>query len=70
MEIIRRGSKTVDDILDGAEETTRPDGKAKNYEKSGGYEKALEDVESLNPVELKDISTSYGNIHRCEHNEC
>jgi hypothetical protein len=54
-------AKNVNDILDGAEETTRPVGKAKNYEKGGGYEQALKDFESLKPVKSKDIVTSYGN---------
>jgi hypothetical protein len=53
--------KNVNDILDRAEETTRPVGKAKNYEKGGGYEQALKDFESLKPVQSKDIVTSYGN---------
>ncbi|RDY26404.1 hypothetical protein CG710_021775 [Lachnotalea glycerini] len=54
------GSKTVNDILKGAEETTRKVGKASNYEKSGGYKQALKDFEDLGPISKKKIETQYG----------
>ncbi|MFA9464024.1 MAG: RHS repeat-associated core domain-containing protein [Velocimicrobium sp.] len=53
-------SKTVNDILKGAEETTRKVGKASNYEKSGGYKQALKDFDDLGPVSKKKIETQYG----------
>ena len=53
-------SKSINKIINGAKETTRPLGKAINLEKSGGYKKALEDFSSLNPNSTKSISTKYG----------
>jgi len=54
------GSKTVNDILKGSEETTRKVGKASNYEKSGGYKQALKDFDDLGPISKKKIETQYG----------
>ncbi len=54
------GTKKVDDIIDGATDTTRNVGKARNLEKSGGYEQAVKDFSSLNPSDTKNISTKYG----------
>ena len=53
-------SRLISKIINGAKETTRPIGKARNLEKSGGYKKALEDFSSLNPNNTKSISTKYG----------
>jgi len=52
--------KTVNDILKGKTETTRPVGKARNFEGSGGFEQAVKDFNSLQPINVKPISTSYG----------
>lgn len=54
------GTKRIDDILEGATETTNNAGKARNFEKTGGFEKTLEDFNSLNPSNVKDIQTKYG----------
>ena len=53
-------AKSIDDILDGAEETTNNAGIARNFEKTGGYEKTLEDFNALQPSNVKDIQTQYG----------
>ena len=53
-------SKKIEDILEGAEETTNNAGVARNFEKSGGFEKTLEDFNALNPSNVKDIQTQYG----------
>ena len=53
-------AKKIDDILEGAEETTNNSGVARNFEKSGGFEKTLEDFEALQPTNVKDIQTQYG----------
>lgn len=57
-----RGSrkKSVEDILSNAKDTTRTIGRARNLEKSGGYQKALNDFNSLNPYNIKNIHTKYG----------
>ena len=54
------GAKSIEDILEDATETTSHSGVARNFEKSGGYEKTLEDFEALNPSNVKDIQTQYG----------
>jgi hypothetical protein len=54
------GTKSIDDILEGATETTNNAGKARNFEKMGGFEKTLEDFNGLNPSNVKDIQTKYG----------
>lgn len=54
------GFKSVNEILIGAEETTRKVGKSSNYEKSGGYKQALKDFEDLGPISKKKIETQYG----------
>jgi len=51
---------SVDNLISNASETTNGAGVARNFEKSGGYEQALKDFESLNPVNVKDIQTQYG----------
>lgn len=53
-------AKSIDDILDGAKETTNNAGIARNFEKTGGYEKNLEDFNALQPSNVKDIQTQYG----------
>lgn len=52
--------KTVEEILKDSKDTTRPKGKAKNYEKSGGMDQAVDDFKSLKPKKSKEISTKYG----------
>ena len=54
------GSKTIEDLLNGLEETTNGKGVARNFEASGGYEQTLKDFEALNPADVKDIQTKYG----------
>ena len=54
------GRWSINDILEGAEETTNGAGVARNFEKSGGYEKTLEEFEALKLSKVKDISTKYG----------
>lgn len=49
-----------ENILNGAIETTNKNGVARNFEKSGGFEKTLEDFDSLNLSNIKDIQTQYG----------
>lgn len=56
-----RGSgKSVKEVLETAKDTTRPIGRAKNLEKTGGYQKALDDFNSMNPQGVKNITTKYG----------
>lgn len=43
-----------------ATDTTRDIGKAKKFEKSGGYQQALDDFNSMKPNYTKDITTKYG----------
>lgn len=54
------GTKSVDDIINGLNETTNGKGVARNFESSGGYEQTLKDFEGLNPTDVKDIQTQYG----------
>jgi len=53
-------ANTIDDILDTATENTTQKGVAKNYVKSGGYDTAVKDFDSLNLNNVKDIQTKYG----------
>lgn len=53
-------SASIDDILDGAEPGRKTKGKSKQWEKSGGYEKALDDYNHLNPSDSHEIDTQYG----------
>jgi len=53
-------AKSIEDILEGATDTTNNAGVAKNFEKTGGFEKTLEDFDDLNPSNVKDIQTQYG----------
>lgn len=53
-------AKTIEDIIINATETTNGKGVARNFEKSGGFEQTLNDFESLNPTNVKDIQTQYG----------
>ena len=50
----------IHDILSGAEETTNHAGVARNFEKTGGFEKTLEDFNALQPENVKDIQTRFG----------
>lgn len=56
----KSSDKIVDDILEGAKDTTRPIGKAKNFEKDGNMDDAVDDFNSLNPKNVKEIKTQYG----------
>ena len=53
-------SKSIEDILKDAKETTNNAGIARNFDKSGGFQKTLEDFHALKPLNVKDIQTQYG----------
>lgn len=53
-------SKTIDDILEGATPGRKTMGRTDQWDKSGGYEQALDDFNSLNPSDVHDIETRYG----------
>lgn len=53
-------AQSIEDILEDAEETTNNSGVARNFEKTGGYEKTLEDFNALRPANVKEIQTQYG----------
>ena len=53
-------SKTVDDIIEGAEPGRVTKGKTTQYEKPGSYEQTSEDFDALNPTNVKDINTKFG----------
>jgi len=53
-------TKTVDDILDGASPGRATKGKTTQYVKSGGYDQAATEFDSLNPSNVKEINTKYG----------
>ena len=55
-----RGTETVDDILEGAKPGRSTKGKTTQYEKPGAFDQTFEDFDSLNPSNVKDISTKYG----------
>ena len=57
----KNSSKILSKIIKGAKETTRKKGKARNFEKSGGYKKALKDFKKFKAKKVEDISTKYGN---------
>ena len=59
-ELQESSSKSIDNILKGANETTNNIGRARNFEKSGGFGKTLEDFESLQLLNVKEINTQYG----------
>ncbi|MBM7615097.1 RHS repeat-associated core domain-containing protein [Alkaliphilus hydrothermalis] len=50
-----RGTKTVDDVLKDATPGRNTKGKAKQFEKSGDYDDALNDFNDLGPIDVKDI---------------
>ena len=50
---------TVDDLLEGLEETTNGKGTARNFESTGGYDQTLKDFDALNPSDVKNIQTKY-----------
>ncbi len=52
---------TLDEVLEGAKDTTRSHGNTTNYEKSGDYSQATSDFNYLNQGSAKAISTAYGN---------
>ena len=53
-------SKSIEDILKDAKETANNAGIARNFDKSGGFQKTLEDFHALKPLNVKDIQTQYG----------
>ncbi|EHF04961.1 hypothetical protein HMPREF1020_03088 [Clostridium sp. 7_3_54FAA] len=55
-----RPAKTVDDILDNATSGRATKGKTTQYVKPGTYTQAVDDFNSLNPSNVKDINTNYG----------
>jgi len=57
----RKNIKSINDILKGLKDITKNKRKSpRNFESSGGYEQALKDFESLNPINVKEIQTQYG----------
>jgi len=56
----KSGHKSIDDILEGLEETTTSKRSTRNFESQGGYEQTLKDFESLGPIYVKKIETTYG----------
>ena len=52
--------KTVEDILEGATPGRKTKGKAQQWNKSGGYEQALKDYNSLDVRDSHKIETGYG----------
>ncbi len=52
--------KTVDDILESATPGRVTKGKTTLYEKPGDFSQASKEFDSLNPSNVKDINTSYG----------
>lgn len=52
---IKETGKTVDDILDGATAGRATKGRSSIYDKVGDYNDALDDFNSLNPKNVKDI---------------
>lgn len=57
---VKSGSKAIDNLIVGLEETTNGKVFVRNSEASGRYEQALIDFEALNPTNVKDIQTKYG----------
>ncbi len=53
-------NNTVDDIIKNIPETTNGKGVARNFEKTGGFSETLKDFDSLNPSDVKEITTQYG----------
>gem|GEM_PF-6384792 len=54
------GSDGVNEILNGAKPGRGTKGKTTQYVKPGSYDQALREFESLNPSNVKDITTAYG----------
>ncbi|HAQ41166.1 MAG TPA: hypothetical protein DCM73_10270, partial [Clostridiales bacterium] len=52
--------KSVDDILDGATAGRVTKGKTNQYVKPGDFNSASKEFDSLNPSNVKNINTSYG----------
>ena len=50
----------IDNVLSGATPGRETKDKTKQWDKSGGYEKALEDYNRLNPKGSREIQTEYG----------
>ncbi|MDL2327276.1 hypothetical protein LJC64_01250 [Ruminococcaceae bacterium OttesenSCG-928-A11] len=50
----------IDAVLKNADHVRTTKGNTKIYEKTGGYDQALEDFDNLNPTGVKEIETPYG----------
>jgi len=57
---LKGSSQSVDNIISNAIETTSGSGIARNFESTGGFNQTLADFDSLNPVNVKEITTQYG----------
>ncbi len=53
-------SKSVDDILEDATPGRVTKGKTDLYEKQGDYNQAVDEFDSLNPTDVKNINSAYG----------
>ncbi len=53
--------KTIDDILAETEPGEKTKGRTKQFEKTGGFEKALKDFEKMLPNNIREIVTGKGN---------
>jgi len=54
------GNKELDDILDDAQPGRKTKGKTEQWEKEGGYDKALQDFDDLGVENVEDMKTGYG----------
>ena len=59
---IETSSKTIDDIIDGLPETTNGKGVARNFESTSDFEQTIRDFDALNPINVKEIQTKYGQV--------
>ena len=56
----KRPVKSVADILEGATLGRPTKGKTTQYQKTGGFEQASKEFDLLNPSNVKNINTTYG----------
>lgn len=59
--MLQQKPKTMEDLLADAKETpTNPHGRVRNYEKTGGYSRALEEFDALSPSDVRPVTSTYG----------